>query len=70
MKKVGGCQSCGRNMYTNDLDLCKRCFNEVGLEFLKTVEVEEVEEGPSLEELGIESSAEGEPAEQPEVKKE
>jgi len=70
MKKVGLCQSCGRNVYTNDIDLCKRCYNEVGTEFLKTEDVvEEVEEGPSLEELGIEKAPEAEaPAE--EVKEE
>ncbi|MBR9691564.1 hypothetical protein GOV06_02160 [Candidatus Woesearchaeota archaeon] len=59
MKQVGLCQSCGRTVYTNDIDLCKRCHNEVGLEFLKEMDVEEaVEEGPSMEELGLESSEE------------
>ena len=49
------CLNCGRSIYTNDIDLCKRCYQEVGLEFLgKEEEVEEVEEGPSMEELGLE----------------
>ena len=60
MKKVGSCLNCGRNMYTNNLDLCKRCHQEVGLEFLSKIEEEpeEEEKGPSLEDLGIEPSAE------------
>ena len=59
MKKVGLCQNCGRSVYTNDIDLCKRCYNEVGLKFLN---IQEAEEGPeeeetpvNLEELGIAS---------------
>ena len=57
-KKVGKCLECEREMYTNELDLCKRCFNDVGLEFLKNAEVvEEVEDMPNMEDLGIEESA-------------
>jgi hypothetical protein len=33
MKKVGTCQSCGREVYTNDIDLCKKCNQAVGLEY-------------------------------------
>ena len=66
MKKVGSCQNCGRNVYTNDIDLCKRCHNEVGLEFLKTEDIieEPEEEGPSMEELGLEEGGEAEVAEE------
>ena len=60
MKKVGICQNCGRNVYTNDIDLCKRCYQIVGMDVLGEEEIEEEpEEGPSLEELGIEAPEEG-----------
>ena len=56
-KKIGICQECGRNVYTNDLDLCKRCNVEVGAEVAAQVEEEEVEEEmPSMEDLGIEET--------------
>ena len=58
MKKVGRCQNCGREVYTNDINLCKRCYQEFGLEFLKE-EAESIieEETPkNLEELGIKST--------------
>ena len=54
MKKVGACENCGRTMYTNDLELCKKCNNEVGVEFFKNADIEEeVEEAPSLEGLDL-----------------
>lgn len=54
MKKTGLCINCGREVYTNDLDLCKRCYQEVGLEFLQQKSEEAVEEAPkTLEELGL-----------------
>jgi NMD protein affecting ribosome stability and mRNA decay len=37
MKKVGTCLNCGREVYTNDIDLCKKCYNEVGVDFLKQI---------------------------------
>ena len=60
MKNVGICQNCGRKVYTNDIDLCKRCYQEVGIEFLNTEEVieEEPEEPVALEDLGLEPGAE------------
>ena len=59
-KKVSLCQECGRTVYTNDIDLCKRCYNEVGLDILdQQEEIEELpEEEPSMEDLGIEVSEE------------
>ncbi len=41
MKKVGVCANCEREMYTNELDLCKKCNHEVGMEFLRQQESEE-----------------------------
>jgi predicted amidophosphoribosyltransferase len=38
-KKVGVCINCNREVYTNDIHLCKRCFNEVGVDFLKESEI-------------------------------
>ena len=38
MKKIGACLSCGREVYTNDLNLCKRCHKDADAEFLKTLE--------------------------------
>jgi len=60
MKNVGLCTNCGRNIYTNEINLCKRCYQDVGLEFLKQQEPEEEveEETKSLEELGIEETDE------------
>ena len=58
MKKTGICENCGREVYTNKLNLCKRCHQKVGGEFLKQQEPEEIEEAPSLEDLGIETSDE------------
>jgi len=60
MKNVGICLNCGRRVYTNDIGLCKRCYQEVGLEFLKTEEVieEEPEEPVALEDLGLETGSE------------
>ena len=71
-KKVGLCQNCGRTVYTNDIDLCKRCYNEVGLEILNKQEViEEIdEEEPSMEDLGIEASEKGEESPAEEVSEE
>jgi len=75
MKKVGVCVNCGRTVYTNDLDLCKRCYNLVGVELEKKKEAEEgpeeEETGPSMEELGL-APAEGEAKEEeaPEEKEE
>lgn len=62
MKKVSICINCEREVYTNDLDLCKKCYQDVGLQFLKKLEPEEEleEEAPSIEDLGIEAGEEGE----------
>ena len=38
MKKIGTCLSCGREVYTNDMNLCKRCNKETDLDVLKTLE--------------------------------
>jgi len=69
MKKISQCQECGRNVYTNDLNLCKRCHQEVGLDIIKAMApedlVEEVEE-PDMAELGLEETSEEEtPSEEP-----
>jgi hypothetical protein len=70
MKKISLCVNCGRNIYTNDLNLCKRCHQDVGVDFLRQQEPEEVveEEPASLEDLGIEATEEEteEVAEEPE----
>ncbi len=73
MKKIGICQNCGRSVYTNDIDLCKRCHQIVGMDVLGEEEIEEEPtEGPSLEELGLEAPEEGSEVieEAPEEKKE
>ena len=76
MKKVGVCQNCGRNIYTNDLDLCKRCNNLVGVEAAKEHEAEvgpeEEEKMPSLEglDLGEDTKEEGKKEEKKEEPKE
>lgn len=76
MKKISVCVNCERELYTNNLDLCKRCHQEVGFEFLKKQEPEEVieDEPVSIEDLGIEEEDiedEGEETEEPaEVKEE
>ena len=72
MKKIGVCLNCERELYTNDLDLCKRCYQDVGLEFLKDTEPEEEieEEGPHMPEgLVLEEGSE-ESEEKAEEKKE
>jgi hypothetical protein len=38
MKKIGSCLSCGREVYTNDLNLCKRCNRDADEEFLKALD--------------------------------
>jgi len=59
MKKIGACQNCERTVYTNDIELCKKCHSEVGFKFLATADIEEeIEEGPSMEELGLEETSE------------
>ncbi|MBD3354681.1 hypothetical protein GF361_01700 [Candidatus Woesearchaeota archaeon] len=61
MKQVGNCQNCGRSVYVNDIDLCKRCNQEVGLEILEKldyVDEPKEDEGPSLEDLGLEEGSE------------
>ena len=67
MKKIGQCQECGREVYTNDLNLCKRCHQEVGLDVIKSMApedlVEETEE-PDMADLGLEETAEEAPAEE------
>lgn len=72
MKEVGVCRNCGRKVYTNDLDLCKRCYNEVGVEFLKKEVIEEPEEEKpiALEDLGIEEGKKEEEKEDSEEEKE
>jgi hypothetical protein len=35
MKKIGACLNCGREMYTNDYNLCKRCHRVVDLDSLE-----------------------------------
>jgi len=75
MKEVGVCDHCGRNVYVNSLDLCKRCNLIVGVESRKQAEAEaepEEEEQPmSMEELGItpESKEEGKEEEKKEEEK-
>jgi hypothetical protein len=70
MKTVNICLNCGRNIYTNDLNLCKRCHQEVGAKYQEKQEPEEVEEeGPSLEELGLKPE-EGSEEEKEETKEE
>lgn len=46
MKKVGLCQNCKRVIYTNDIDLCKRCNTVVGAEVLNQIneEIGDIEE--------------------------
>lgn len=45
-------------MYTNDLDLCKRCNTDVGAAISAQQEdIEEEDEMPAMEDLGIESEA-------------
>lgn len=59
MKKIGVCMECGREMYTNDINLCKRCFKEVGTEFIKEQEPEELLEQPEISEsLNLETAEE------------
>jgi len=61
MKQVGNCRNCGRNVYVNDIDLCKRCYQEVGLEILEKldyVDEPEEEKGPSMDDLGLEEGSE------------
>ena len=74
-KKVGICDNCDRNMYTNNFNLCKRCHQDVGYSYFQNQEVEEVETGPSLSDLGLDDtiSPEAPSAEEvpePEVKEE
>ena len=59
--------NCEREVYTNDLNLCKRCDKEVGLEFFQKLEAEEVleEEKVNIEDLGLEKTeVEEEPTEE------
>ena len=61
MKKISVCLNCERELYTNDLDLCKKCNQEVGLEILQQQEPEEIEEEeePSMpESMVLESEGE------------
>ncbi len=61
MKQVGSCRNCGRSVYVNDIDLCKRCNQEVGLEILEKldyVDEPKEKEGPSMEDLGLEEGSE------------
>ena len=60
MKKISSCQECGRTVYTNDIDLCKRCHQEVGVSYLQNQEIIEEDEDdmPNMEDLGIEESSE------------
>ena len=69
-KKVGICDNCDRNMYTNDFNLCKRCHQDVGYSYFQNQEA-----GPSLSDLGLDDtiSPEAPSAEEvpePEVKEE
>ncbi|MBD3249639.1 hypothetical protein GF336_06355 [Candidatus Woesearchaeota archaeon] len=80
MKKVGKCNECERTLYTNDFELCKRCFNEVGVEAINSMEdieeedplaaASEVLEGNESTEESAEEAAEPkeESAEEPEAK--
>ena len=58
MKKISVCLNCERELYTNDLDLCKRCHQDVGVKFTAEPEPAEEEEAPSMEDLGIEEGSE------------
>ena len=61
MKKVSPCQECGREVYTNDLNLCKRCHQEFGLEIIKAMAPEDLAEEteePDMAELGLEETTE------------
>ena len=60
MKKIGVCLNCEREVYTNDLDLCKKCNQDVGANFLNKQEIEEeIEEEPSMpESMVLESEPE------------
>jgi len=44
MKNVGICLNCGRSVYINEINLCKRCAQEVGAEFLKKADIAEEEQ--------------------------
>jgi hypothetical protein len=43
MKKVSRCENCARMLYTNQYNLCKRCWQEIGIDFLNNIEAEERE---------------------------
>ena len=59
MKKISVCLNCERELYTNDLDLCKKCNQEVGLEILKQQEPKEIEEEEEpMENMVLESEGE------------
>ena len=78
MKKISRCENCEREVYTNYLNLCKRCHQDVGLDFLKKFEAEQTvveENGASkiLEELKAakpETKTEEQPAEEPQESEE
>ena len=68
MKKIGVCVNCEREVYTNDMELCKKCNQEVGLDFINKQEIEEEmdEEEPTFPESMVleEGSDEDETAEE------
>ncbi len=65
MKKVSKCNECGRTLYTNDLDLCKRCFNKVGVKAMNSMEEVE-EEDPLAAASAVLEGTEEAPEEAPE----
>lgn len=51
MKKVGKCEKCEREVYTNDFNLCKRCHQVYGAQVAEEIAQEEtqfVPEEPSV----------------------
>jgi len=43
MKKVSRCENCERELYTNEYNFCKRCWQEVGTDFLNKLDAEQQE---------------------------
>lgn len=71
MKNVGVCQECGRNVYTNEIELCKRCHKRYGAKYSKEAglfEEEEKESGPGVEDLDLGEDEGTEPEEEKESK--
>ncbi|MBW2977551.1 hypothetical protein KY331_01780 [Candidatus Woesearchaeota archaeon] len=41
MKKISRCENCSRAVYTNEYNFCKRCWQEVNVDFLNKLTVEQ-----------------------------